>query len=73
MTDLTQNQFNILEHTAYRAAGGFYCGDSTDMQVLVDRGLMVYAGTKGFCDDKYFKLTDLGHQMLATNEKNNRE
>jgi hypothetical protein len=63
--ELTQNQMNILEHTAYRAAGGFYCGDSTNMQVLVNRGLMVFAGGKGFVNDDYFKLTDLGRQLAA--------
>ncbi len=67
--DLTQEQRNILEHTAYRAANGFYCGDSTDMQVLIVQGLMKYAGKKAFCD-AYFKLTDLGKHVLAVSEQN---
>jgi len=58
----------------YRATYGFYCGDSTDMQVLVNRGLMRFAGTKSFVDgDNYYKLTNLGRQMLVVNTQDNQE
>lgn len=61
---ITSNQQEILEHTAYRAAGGFYCGDSDDMQELVRLGLMVSAGRKPFVPDEYFKLTSKGREVL---------
>ena len=68
--NLTNNQRDILDHTAHRAAGGFYCGDSKDMQVLVQLGLMVSAGKKSFVVDEYFKLTFEGRKVLArTNTK----
>jgi len=62
--ELTKNQREILNHTAYNAAGGFYCGDSKDMQELVRLGLMVSAGKKSFCPDEYFELTHAGHEAL---------
>lgn len=61
---ITNNQREILEHTAYRAAGGFYCGDSDDMQKLVELGLMTSAGKKSFVPDEYFKLTNAGREAL---------
>ena len=61
---ITSNQQEILEHTAYRAAGGFYCGDSNDLQELVRLGLMTSAGKKPFVPDEYFKLTSKGRQVL---------
>ncbi len=63
---ITANQREILEHTAYRAAGGFCCGDSDDMQELVRLGLMESAGRKSFVPDEYFKLTALGRESLKT-------
>ena len=38
--ELTEEQKVILRHTAERAAGGLYCGDSPDMPVLLRAGLM---------------------------------
>jgi len=61
---ITKNQREILEHTAYRAAGGFYCGDSDDLQELVRLGLMESAGKKPFVPDEYFKLTGKGREAL---------
>jgi len=61
---ITRNQRDILDHTARRAAGGFYCGDSDDMQALIKLGLMECAGTKSFCPDKFFKITSAGHKLL---------
>lgn len=61
---LSKNQVEILEHTAHRAAGGFYCGDSQDMQSLVNSGLMTFAGRKNFVPDPYFRLTEAGREAL---------
>ena len=65
MTDLTQEQMNILEHTLYRAANAHFCGNSSDMQVLVNRGLMISAGFKPLCNDEYFELTATGRELLG--------
>lgn len=62
--NITNNQREILEHTANRAAGGFYCGDSDDMQELVCLGLMVSVGKKPFVPDEYFTLTRAGRKAL---------
>lgn len=62
--NITKNQRDILDHTAHRAAGGFYCGDSEAMQELVSLGLMVSAGKKDFVPDEYFTLTGAGRQAL---------
>ncbi len=59
---LTANQYDILDHTALRAANGFFCGDSEDMQILVGLGLMRSAGTKPSVPDEYFSITPLGKQ-----------
>ena len=64
--NITSNQRDILDHTAYRAVGGFYCGDSGDMQELVHLGLMVSVGRKSFVPDEYFTLTGAGRQALKT-------
>ncbi len=61
---LNTEQRAILEHTANRAAGGLYCGDSPDMQVLVANGLMEYAGRKSFVTDPYFRITAAGREAL---------
>ena len=67
--DITNNQLDILEHTAYRTTGGFYCGDSSDMQTLVKSGFMVSVGGKSFVLDEYFKLTNTGRQAMAEARK----
>lgn len=61
---LNKEQLAILDHTAHRAAGGLYCGDSPDMQKLIEAGLMVSAGCKSFVPDEYFRMTDKGHEVL---------
>jgi len=61
---LNKEQLAILDHTAHRAAGGLYCGDSPDLQALVDMGLMVSAGRKTFVPDEYFRLTSQGRSVL---------
>jgi hypothetical protein len=62
---LNKEQIEIMKHTAFRAAGAMYCGDSPDMQQLVEAGLMVSMGHKLFCDDEYFRLTVTGSAELA--------
>jgi hypothetical protein len=62
--ELTKEQLAILGHTAHRAAGGLYCGDSADMQSLVAAGLTQSAGRKSFVPGEYFSLTDEGREAL---------
>jgi len=64
--DLNKEQMAILDHTAHRAAGGLYCGDSPDMQKLVANGLMASAGKKSFCPDEYFRMTAKGRDFLRS-------
>lgn len=63
-TTLSQKQVDILEHTAHRAAGGYFCGDSPDMQVLVKLNLMSSAGHKPGVPDEYFELLPRGLQFV---------
>lgn len=65
---LTNNQREIIEHTAYRTANGFYCGDSEDMQKLIQLRLMKSAGWKPFVPDEYFALTKAGREYLRKME-----
>jgi len=64
--ELNREQIAILDHTAHRAAGGYYCGDSPDMQALVAAGIMVSAGRKSFVPDEYFRMTGKGREALRT-------
>lgn len=59
-----------MQHTLHRAAYGFYCGDSKEMQELIKEGLMISAGKKSFVKDEYFKLTDKGKEFIKTIESN---
>lgn len=61
---LTSNQRDILYHTEHRAAGGLYCGRDNDMDVLVEAGLMEYAGIKSFVPDPYYRITGKGREAL---------
>ena len=63
---LTSEQIGILKHTAFRAAGGFFCGDSPEMKSLVAMGLMEFAGRKSFVPDRYFRLTVAGRSIVNT-------
>ncbi len=65
---LTAEQISILRHTRDRAANGNYCGDSEDMQALVDAGLMEFAGRVPGVPDDYFRMTPAGKRMLQTIE-----
>lgn len=64
ITELTKSQHEILDHTAHRTANECFCGDSPDMQVLVELGLMYCVGKTGFCSDKYFRLTPKGRKSM---------
>lgn len=61
---LNNEHHAILYHTMNRAFGRLYCGDSTEMQELVQAGLMVSAGKKSFAPDEYFTITYEGKQAL---------
>jgi len=57
---MTDEQREILIHTAERAAGHLYYGDSAAMQGLVTMGFMEFVGEPGFCEDKVFTWTTKG-------------
>ena len=61
---LTSEQRDILHHTVHRAAGGYYCGDGADMDVLVALGFMIYAGKKSFVPEPYYQATPAGRAYL---------
>jgi len=63
---LNKEQLEILNHTVYRTAQGAFCGDSPDMQILVEKGLMVSVGRKSFVQDEYFQITSIGRAMLRS-------
>ena len=67
---LNKEQIEILNHAAYKAANGFYCGDSPDMRQLVMEGLMVSAGRKSFVPDEYFSITKKGREILKNSQLN---
>ena len=62
--NLSKEHISIMEHTRDRAAGGYYCGDSREMQELVAAGFMAEAGRKSFVPDPYFTLTSKGREAL---------
>ena len=67
--ELSKEHIEIMEHTATRAAGGIYCGDSREMQDLIIAGLMESAGKYSFVPDEYFKLTSKGKRFLEARSK----
>ncbi len=67
-TELTKEQIAILDHTKHRTANGLYCGDSPDMQILVEKGLMYSSGKRSFCPDEYFGITVTGTKALKENK-----
>jgi len=58
---MNKEQIEILKHTLKVQ---FYCGDSKDMKILCDYGLMESAGRKSFVPDEYFKITERGKNYL---------
>ena len=69
MSLLSREQVEILLHTKHRAANGLYCGDSQDMQGLLQYGLMELAGRAHGVSDPYFRLTAAGTVALALIEQ----
>ena len=65
---LSSEERDILLHTMHRAAGGLYCGSSPEMDSLVERGLMEYAGRKSFVPDPYYRITLKGFEVLQEQE-----
>lgn len=63
--ELNEEQIEIMIHTMRRAAGRMYCGNSPDMQALVEAGYMAAVGKKSFCPDEYFRITKEGEKALA--------
>jgi len=79
-TGLTREQWEIMKHTKERAANGLFCGDSPDMQRLVELGHMESAGRKSFVPDEYFRLIincdeipDMSKVIGASEKKSKRE
>lgn len=64
--NLTREQLAILDHADNRSAYGLYCGDSPEMQSLVDAGMMVIAGRKSFVPEEYFRITRIGQEALCS-------
>lgn len=62
---LNKEQYEIMCHTVERAAGQRYCGSSSDMRDLVNRGLMKSLGKPSWCPDEYFTITDKGREAKA--------
>lgn len=58
--------YQILKHTQKNK---LFCGDSEFMQELVKQGLMESAGKKPFVPDEYFRLTNIGHELLETAQR----
>ena len=61
MSELNAEQKSILEHTNKVR---IFCGDSPDMKILCDKGLMESAGRKSFVPDEYFMITNNGISEL---------
>lgn len=57
---MTKEQFEILDHTANRAAGGRFCGGSDAMNELVADGLMQSIGKASWCPDEFYAMTVKG-------------
>lgn len=58
---LNDEQKAILEHTM---KVGQFCGDSKDMHILCNMGLMRCLGKKSFVPDLYFAITPKGRLEL---------
>lgn len=61
---LTDDQIEILDYTAHRAAYGRYCGHSDAMRGLVALGFMQSLGKVSWCQDEFFGLTAVGRGAL---------
>ena len=66
---LTEQEYEILDHTQNRAAGKRFCGSSKEMDSLVKKGMMRYLGTLSFVPDKYYTITKKGEEVLQQKNK----
>lgn len=69
--DKLEAEFNdehlaILSHTNKNK---LFCGGSPEMDLLVERGYMEYAGRKSFVPDPYYRLTPKGIAFITAVEK----
>ncbi len=62
---ISKEQVEILKHTRDRAANRLYCGDSPDMQELIELGYMRLAGRKSFVPDEYFTISRKGLELIS--------
>ncbi len=70
MTNLSDEQIEILHHTKWRAAKGLYCGavEDADLKGLVANGYMTMRRSSILPeDDAYFALTGKGSAALREN------
>ena len=72
MTTLTDEQYETLHHTKWRAANRMYCGDRSDpvLVALCEAGLMKYCGTKAWLPEGggYFTITAAGNAALKARQ-----
>ena len=61
---LNEEQVSILKH-AVADHQGMFCGDSTDMDFLVEEGYMKYEGKKSFVPEGYYSITPEGLAKLS--------
>lgn len=60
---MTEEEYQILDHTINNTAKLRFCGDSVEMQNLIKHGLMTYFGRFPVVPQKYFTVTDAGIKM----------
>ena len=65
---LSKEEKEILKHTLYRAPKKLFCGGSSEMQKLVDKGYMIPVGTMSFVPDPYYTITAAGEESLKEEE-----
>lgn len=59
--NLNHEQSEIIRHTIQN---GIFCGGSPDMDILCDKGFMVFVGRKSFVPDPYYRLTTAGREAI---------
>ena len=59
--ELTTEHKAILEHTRIN---GRFCGNSKEMDELVEEGYMSYLGKAAWCPDPYFQITRKGIDII---------
>lgn len=59
-------QLEILKHTH---RNGRFCGDSPDMQILVQFGFMRSLGRVSFVPEEYFGITESGREVMKRSQE----